>query len=290
MLDFWHAVAVHPLARNALFAALLACMCCGVVGTYVVVRRITYIAAGVSHCVLGGLGAARYLSVTRGWDWLQPVHGALAAALAAAALIGWVSLRRREREDTAISAVWSVGMAAGILFLYATPGYNQDLMGYLFGNILLVSGRGLLLLAALNIVVLALAVRFFQPFQAVCFDEEFARLRNLRVDAYYLLLLAMIALTVVALSMVVGVVLVIALLTLPAAAAGRFARSLAGMMVLASLFCALFCLAGLTVSYRPDWPAGPTIILIAGAAYLLTALLPRIHRAKRGPSQNGRAI
>ncbi|NLV39627.1 MAG: metal ABC transporter permease [Candidatus Hydrogenedentes bacterium] len=278
MGDFWLAVAAYPLARNALLAALLVSVACGVVGSYVVVRRITYIAAGVAHCVLGGLGAARYLSVTRGWDWLRPEYGALAAALAAAGLIGWISLRHREREDTVISAVWSVGMAAGILFLHATPGYNQDLMGYLFGNILLVTGRGLWFLLLLDAVILGLAALFFRPFLAVCFDEEFVRLRNLPADAYYLLLLAMTALTVVALSMVVGVVLVIALLTLPAAAAGRFAGSLLQMMAGAAVLCALFCVAGLTVSYRPDWPAGPVIILIAGAAYLVAALAPRLLR------------
>lgn len=274
MLDFWHAAAEGALARNALLAALLVSLSCGVVGSYVVVRRISYIAAGVSHCVLGGIGAAQYLAVVWGITLIRPVHGAVAAAAASAALIGWVSLRRREREDTAISAVWSVGMAAGILFLHATPGYGGDLMGYLFGNILLVGNSGLLTLAGLNLVVVALAWRFFREFQAVCFDEEFARLRNLRVDAHYILLLVMTALTVVALSMVVGVVLAIALLTLPAAMAARFARSLAQMMVIGALLCALFCVAGLTISYRPDLPVGPTIILIAGAAYLVSALLP----------------
>ncbi len=275
MLDFWQAALSHPLARNALFAALLVSLCCGTVGTYVVVRRISYIAAGVSHCVLGGLGAACYLNAAWGLTWLRPVHGALFAALLSAVVIGWVSLRRREREDTAISAVWSVGMAAGILFLYATPGYSQDLMGYLFGNILLVTNQSLWLLAGLDAVVILIVWRFFLPFQAVCFDEEFARLRNLRVDAYYILLLTLTALTVVALSMVVGVVLVIALLTLPAAMAGRFARSLAQMMVLASVLCAVSCLAGLTISYRPNLPVGPTIILVAAAAYLIAAALPK---------------
>ena len=171
-------------------------------------------------------------------------------------------------------------MAAGILFLYATPGYSQDLMGYLFGNILLVTNQSLWLLAGLDAVVILIVWWFFPQFQAVCFDEEFARLRNLRVDAYYILLLTLTALTVVALSMVVGVVLVIALLTLPAAMAGRFAKSLAQMMVIACLLCAVSCLAGLTISYRPDLPVGPTIILVAGAGYLITAALPRgfLHR------------
>lgn len=273
MLEFWSAVAQQPLARNAVVAALLVSLSCGVVGTYVVVRRITYIAAGVAHCVLGGMGAARYLQTVHGWQFLHPIYGALAAALLAAAVIGVMSLKSREREDSAISAVWSVGMASGVLFIYATPGYTQDLMGYLFGNILLVTRQHLYLILALDVVVLALVYYWFEEFQAVCFDEEFARTRNIRVSAFYILLLGLTALTVVALSVIVGIVLVIALLTLPAALAGRFASSLAHMMALATGLCALFCLAGLTISYGPDLPAGPTIIMIAGACYFVAAAL-----------------
>ncbi len=269
MLDFWQAVAVSPLARNALIAGLLASVACGVVGAYVVTRRITYIAAGVAHCVLAGLGAAQYLNVVHGWRWLQPVHGALVAAILAAGIIGWVALRAREREDTAIGAVWSVGMALGILFIYRTPGYNQDMMSYLFGNILLVTTRDLWTTLLLDVIIVGLAAAFHPQLQAVCFDEEFARLRNLPVDAYYMVLLMLTAVTVVVLSMVVGIVLVIALLTLPAAIAGRFARSLAGMMAGACILCAAFTSLGLTLSYSPDLPAGPVIILVCGAAYLL---------------------
>ncbi len=271
MLEFWNAVAAQPLARNAVYAALLVSVACGVIGSYVVVRRITYIAAGVAHCVLGGMGAARYFQSVHGWHFLHPIYGAVIAALGASAVIGWVSLRSREREDTAISAVWSVGMAAGVLFVYATPGYTQDLMGYLFGNILLVTDKHLLYILALDVVILAAAARWFDELQALCFDEDFARTRNINVNLLYCLLLAMTALTVVALSMIVGIVLVIALLTLPAALAGRFAVSLPQMMALASGLCALFCLAGLTVSYGPDLPAGPTIIVIAGACYFIAA-------------------
>lgn len=280
MLDFWQAVAVSPLARNALLAGLLASIACGVVGSYVVTRRITYIAAGVAHCVLAGLGAAQYLNVVYGWRWLQPVHGALAAAILAAGIIGWVALRAREREDTAIGAVWSVGMALGILFIYSTPGYNQDMMSYLFGNILLVTTRDLWTTLLLDIIIVAIAAAFHPQLQAVCFDEEFARLRNLRVDAYYLMLLMLTAVTVVVLSMVVGIVLVIALLTLPAAISGRFAGSLASMMAGACALCAIFTSLGLTISYGPDLPAGPVIILVCGAAYLLVSLagLGRLRR------------
>ena len=283
MLEFWTAALDQSLARNAVIAALLLSMTCGVVGTYVVVRRITYIAAGVAHCVLGGMGAARYLQVVHGWDFFHPIYGALIAALAAAAVIGWMSLSSREREDSAISAVWSVGMASGVLFIYATPGYSQDLMGYLFGNILLVTQQHLYFIAGLNLLLLIVVMRWYAEFQLVCFDEEFARTRNINVSGFYILLLALTALTVVALSVIVGIVLVIALLTLPAALAGRFAGSLGQMMLLAAMLCGIFCITGLTVSYGPDLPAGPTIIVIAGGCYFIVALLGQLRRRLTRP-------
>lgn len=269
MIEFWTAVMSQTLARNAVLAALLLSVACGVVGTYVVVRRITYIAAGVAHCVLGGMGMARYLQQVYGWHWAHPIYGAVAAALLAAGIIGGVSVTSREREDSAISAVWSVGMALGVLFVYLTPGYTTDLMGYLFGNILLVTNQHLVFLLILDIALLALLWRWFDAFAAVCFDEEFAKTRNVPVGLVYSLLLGLTALTVVALSVVVGIALVIALLTLPAALAGRFSGSLAQMMLFASLFCAFFCVSGLTVSYTPDLPPGPVIIVIAGVCYFL---------------------
>lgn len=273
MSEFFHAVLNQPLARNAVIAALLLSVSCGMVGTYVVVRRITYIAAGVAHCVLGGMGAARYLQLSMGWSWLHPAYGALAAALIAAGIIGWVSLNSQEREDSAISAVWSVGMALGVVFICLTPGYASDLMGYLFGNILLVSGSHLYLILGLDLIIAGIVIYWFDEFEAVCFDEEYARTRNINVNLVYILLLALTALTVVALSMIVGIVLVIALLTLPAAIAGRFAKSLAQMMYFAAALAALCCLGGLGLSYGPDLPAGPVIILVAGACYLLVTFM-----------------
>lgn len=272
MLEFWNAAASQPLARNAVLAALLLSVACGTVGTYVVVRRITYIAAGVAHCVLGGMGAARYLQTVLGWEFFHPMYGALIAALAAAGVIGWVSVNSREREDSAISAVWSVGMAVGVIFIYLTPGYTSDLMGYLFGNILLVTSGHLYFILAMDVVILGLVLYWFDEFEAVCFDEEYARTRNVSVTRIYILLLTLTALTVVALSMIVGIVLVIALLTLPAALAGRFAGSLFQMMALGTGLCILFCLAGLTLSYGPDLPAGPIIIVVAGGCYFLVAV------------------
>jgi zinc transport system permease protein len=280
-MDFFQAVVQHSFMLNALLTGGLASIACGVVGTYVVSRRITYLAGSIAHSVLGGMGVARYLSIVKGWEWLHPLHGAVVAALFAAVVIGWVSLRAKEREDTLIGAVWAVGMAIGILFIAKTPGYNEDLMSYLFGNILMVSGHDLLMIAVLDAVVLLIAVLFYNQFLAVCFDEEFARLRGVRVGFFYLLLLCLTALTVVIMVEVVGIVMVIALLTLPAAVAGHFTRTIAQTMVLSSALCVVFTTVGLSLSFSPDLPAGATIILVSGAAYVLVTGAARLRRPYR---------
>ena len=282
MAEFLEAAAHYSFMQHALLAGLLAAVACGIVGTYVVVRRITYIAGGIAHCVLGGIGAALYLQRVCGWTFVRPLHGAVVAALLAAMIIGLVSLRAREREDTVIGALWAIGMAAGVLFIARTPGYSQDLMSYLFGNILMVTAEDLWLIAILDVLVVAVALLFYNQFQAICFDEEFARVRGIRVEFYYLLLLALTALTVVLLVSVVGIVMVIALLTLPVAVAGYFARRLWQMMVLAIGFSILFTTAGLAVSYKPDLPAGATVIILAGAVYLLVTIASRLLRRRRG--------
>ena len=255
--------------RYALVVGLLASVSLGIVGSYVVTRRITYIAAAISHCVLGGIGAALYFNARIGC--CNPMYGAMAAALISALIIGLVSLYAREREDTVISAVWAIGMAIGLMFFAKTPGY-VDPMSYLFGNILLISAHDVWLVGAMDVVVVALGLGFYPKLLALCFDEEFAELRGVRVKLYYLLLLCLTALTVVLLVRVVGIVLVIALLTLPAAVAGHFARQLWQMMAIAVVCCMVFVVTGIALSYRWDLPSGPVIILIAGATYLLVAL------------------
>lgn len=278
MSEFLDAVRQYAFLQHALIAGILASVACGVVGTFVVVRRISYIAGGISHCVLGGIGAAVYCQKVLGWQAFTPLIGAVIAALAAAMIIGLVSLRAKQREDTVIGALWAIGMAVGVLFIARTPGYSQDLMSYLFGNILMVTHDDLWLIAALDAVVIGIALAFYNPLLALCFDEEFARVRGLKVEAYYLLLLGLTALTVVLLIMVVGIVLVIALLTLPVAVAGHFVRRLWQVMLLATAFSILFTTAGLALSYGPDLPAGATIIVVAGLAYLLVAIASRLIR------------
>ncbi len=284
MSEFFHTL-IHEqgvLLRAALLTGLLAGIACGVVGSYVVTRRITYIAGSIAHCVLGGMGAARYCQVVHGWDWAEPMLGALAAALIAAGIIGFVTLRVKEREDTIIGAVWAIGMAVGILFISQTPGYNQDLMSYLFGNLLLVSPNDLRHLVILDAVVLGAAVLFYNQFLAVCFDSEFARLRGLRVELYYMALLCLTALTVVLLISVVGIVMVIALLTLPAAIAGHFVRTLWQTMLLAVVLSILFITGGLALSYGPDLPSGATTICLAGVTYVMV-LVGRLLFSRSNP-------
>lgn len=268
-------LATHAFLRYALLGGLLVAIPCGLVGSYVVIRRISYIAGAIAHSVLAGLGLVQYLRVVHGMTWLSPLAGAAAAALLAAMVIGWVSLHLRQREDTVIGAVWAVGMAAGIILISRTPGYAADLMSYLFGNILLLTPRDLMLMGALDVAVLAVVALFHKQLLAVCFDDEFASLRGVRTTRYHFLLLGLTALTVVVLVSVVGIIMVIALLTLPAATANHLTRRLSHMMMVAALLCAILTAAGLTLSYGPDLPAGAVTILLTGALYFATALVRR---------------
>jgi len=272
MIEFIEAMRQHAFMRHALLTGLLASVACGVIGSYVVVRRISYIAGGIAHCVLGGIGAALYLRTVHGWTALHPTVGAMAAGLAAAVVIGVVTLRARQRQDTVIGALWAAGMAAGVMFISRTPGYAQDAMSYLFGDILMVTRRDLYLICALDACVVIAGLVFYNQFLAVCFDEEFARLRGASVEGYFVLLLCLAALTVVLLATVVGVVMVIALLTLPAAVAGHFVNRLWHMMVFATLFSMAVTAIGLGASYARGLPAGATIIVFAAVVYLLVAV------------------
>ncbi len=284
MTEFFQHLPRSPLMQQALLAGLLASVACGVVGSYVVVRRITYIAGGIAHCVLGGIGAAIYLNRAAGWTWLSPLHGAIVAALLAAGIIGLASLRLGQREDTVISAMWALGMSTGLLFMTRTPGYAQDLMVYLFGDVLLVSREHLWLLVGLDVGVLVVALGLYKQFLAVCCDEPFARTRGVPVDAVYLLLLMITALTVVLLTTVVGILLVIALLTIPVAVAGHFAARLWQMMLLATLLAGGFTFSGLALSYGPGLPPGACIVVLAAGTYFLVAAASGVLRWLRARS------
>ncbi len=279
-MDFLRGLADPRLSflRYAALAGLLSSVSFGMVGTFVVARRIAFLAGAIAHSVLGGIGVALYLQKAVGLEWCEPMYGAVAAALASALTIGLVSMYAQEREDSIIGAIWAVGMAVGLLFIAKTPGY-VDPMSYLFGNILLLTGRDLWTVLVLDAVAVALCAVFYNKLLAVCFDEEFALVRGVRVQFYYLLLLCLTALTVVLLIPVVGIVLVIALLIVPAAIAGQVARRLWQMMALSVLLCALFTGAGLAVSYEYELLTGPTVIVLAGLVYLAVMIGARVRRS-----------
>jgi zinc transport system permease protein len=252
--------------RNALAAGLLASLICGIMGSLVVVNRIVFLSGGIAHAAYGGIGLAFFL----GWPYL---NGTLAFSLAAAMVMAAISLKARHRADTVIGVLWAVGMATGIVLIDLTPGYNVDLMSYLFGSILTVPGSDLWVMLCLALGILVVNVYFYQDFLAMSYDEEFARVRGVAVAPLYFLLVAMLAVTVVLIIQVVGLILVIALLTIPTFIAEKYAGSLAKMMVLASLLNMAFTLCGLWLACRYNLTSGAAIILVAGAGFFLTLVL-----------------
>jgi len=277
MIEFFQAV-LDPDNRFLVYAlgmGGLASIAFGIIGTFVTIKRISYLAGAISHSVFGGIGLALYLQVGQGITWFDPILGALLAAVIAAVAVGLVSIHAKEREDTIIGTLWAVGMACGILFIDKTPGYFS-LSSYLFGDILLISQKDLLFVIGLDLVIVGVVVLFFNQFFGVCFDTEFALLRGINTTFFYLFLLVLTALTVVLLVRIVGIVLVIALLTIPPAIAGFYARRLWEMMLYSVLLCAAFTWAGLGISYQMSLSSGPTIIVLCGITYLVLMALNRV--------------
>ncbi len=269
---FFEHLGQHAFLQFAVLAGVLASVACGVVGSIVVVRRTTYVAGAIAHCVLGGMGAARYLQRVHGVEWVTPLGGATLAAVFAALIIAAVTLSGKQRTDTVLSALWAIGMAVGILFIAATPGYYEDLMSYLFGNILMVGRNEIRHMIVLDVIVVGITMLFYDRFLVISFQPELARLRGIRVGFYHTLLLVLISLTVVLMTQVVGLVMVIALLTLPAAIASMLVGRLWQMMLLATVLCLLFTGGGLIFSYEPGLPSGATVILFAGVGYIITLI------------------
>ncbi len=258
--------------QMALCAALLSSFASGVIGSFVVIKRISFIAGSISHSVLAGMGLCLWLQRTQGLEWLDPIWGAFVSAIGSALLLGWIHLNYRQREDAVIAAIWSTGMAVGIIFLSMTPGTNVELFNYLFGNILWIEGSDLIRLAVLDAIVLGVVAFFYRRFLAICFDEEQAALQGVRVKGLYMLLLSLVAISVVLLMQIIGTILVIAMLTIPATLASLFTNRLAVMMGVSVLFCALFSVFGIFASSAFNWPPAATIALLAAVGYLI--LLP----------------
>jgi len=251
--------------RNALAAGILVSLVCGVIGTLVVVNRIVFLAGGIAHAAYGGIGLAFFM----GWPYAA---GTTSFSLLAAAAMAAVTLKAKHRADAMVGVIWAVGMAVGVILLDLTPGYHVDLMSYLFGSILAVPASDLWQMAAVGAGVILIVTWHYNDFLAMSYDDEFARLRNVPVTFLYCLLLGMIAVTVVMIIRVVGLILVIALLTIPPYIAEKFTGSLRSMMVASSALSCLFTLTGLWLSYLLNLTSGATIILVAAAGFLLAHL------------------
>jgi len=259
--------------RHALMAGVLVSIACGIIGVYIVINRLVFISGGIAHAAYGGIGLGYFLGI-------NPVWGAILFSLAAALGMGIVQRKTRQRADTIIGVMWAIGMAVGIVFVDLTRGYVVDLMSYLFGSILTVPRSDLVVMAILDVVIVALVVVFYKELLATSFDETFATVENVPVDTIYIILLCMVALTVVMLMRVVGLIMVIALLTMPAAISEQFTSSLKKMMVLSIILGIVFTTVGLWLSYALNLTSGATIILVSGGAFLLSLFYKSIARRK----------
>jgi len=255
--------------RNAFLTAILASICCGVIGVYIVFKRMLGLSGGIAHAAFGGIGLGYFLGV-------NPLFTVLPFSIASALGIGFVSRRSKLPEDTTIGIFWALGMALGIILIKMTPGYAPDLFGYLFGNILTVTIADIWLMLVLDVLIVLIVAFLYNDLLSFSFDEEFARVSGVAVNFLYYTLLCLVALSVVMLIKVVGMILVIALMTLPVAMAKQYTHSLRKTIYLSIIFGAILTIGGIWISYAFNFATGATIILTLGAAFLLSSIYKNI--------------
>ena len=252
--------------RNALFAGFFASLICGVIGTFVVVNRLVFLGGGIAHAAYGGIGVAFFFGIPY-------IVGTLGFSLVAAIIMTAVVLKAKNRADTFIGVLWAVGMAIGIILLDLTPGYNVNLMSFLFGSILAVPSSDIWWMLGLSIITIASAGYFYRDMLAISYDDEFASLRGVPVNLLYFFFIGLIAISIVIIIRVVGLILVIALLTIPPFIAEKYSRSLLMMMALSTIFAMIFNLTGLWLAYTFNLTSGATIILVATGGFFISMIV-----------------
>ena len=274
-MDFLSAITSYDFLMNALLVAILSGVACGIVGTYVVSRRMVFLGGGITHASFGGIGIAYHFG-------LNPIGGAMVFAVLSALGVEIASRRGRIREDSVIGIVWSLGMAVGLLFIFLTPGYAPNLMTFLFGDVLTVSRSSIVALAVLVVVLVGLMALAGRQIMYVAFDREFARSQGVRADAILTLMTVLTSVAIVLSIRSVGIVLLLSLLTIPPVIATCFSKSYLRISLWASVVAVLGNIAGLYVAYKFELPVGvSTIILLAIALFIVKLLtLPSIKRAK----------
>ncbi|MDD3363882.1 MAG: metal ABC transporter permease [Syntrophomonas sp.] len=256
----------YSFLQNAVMGALLASIACGIIGAIIVEKKLVMMSGGIAHTAFGGIGLGYYLQV-------EPMYTALGFSMFSALSIAQIQRRSTVMPDVLIGMFWPLGMALGILFISFTPGYPPSMSTYLFGDILTVSVKDLLVMAILDSLLLLITISFFHLLQAYLFDEEFSNALGLPVVLAESLTYAMIALTVVVLIRVVGIILILALLCVPPALARIFRADLPGIMGLSVILGAMFCLAGLAISYHYNVASGAAIVILSVLVYTLVQLL-----------------
>ena len=259
----------YEFMQNAILVGIMASVICGVIGPFIVARRMVFISGGLSHTAFGGLGIAYWLGI-------HPLFGAAAFVLTSAVLIARLEERKLSQNDLFIGILWAVGVAIGIVFIHMTPGYAPDLMTFLFGNILTVPRTDVLITLLLVLIVTVAVLAFYRGFVAIALDEEYAQARRLPVASLKMGLMLLTAVSIVTLIQVVGILLVIALLTIPVAVASEISGNFHRIMFLSVLCGIVTCLAGLLISYFIAFPSGASIILIGGVLLGLVKGVKRI--------------
>ncbi|PIP38105.1 MAG: hypothetical protein COX19_14540 [Desulfobacterales bacterium CG23_combo_of_CG06-09_8_20_14_all_51_8] len=263
--------------RNAIIAGCFASLICGIIGSFVVVNRLVFLAGGIAHAAFGGIGIAFFFGIPY-------VLGTLGFSLLAAMIMTAVVLTNKHRADTFIGILWAVGMATGIILLDMTPGYNVNLMSYLFGSILAVPASDIIWMVAIGIVAVLSAIFFYRDLLAISYDDEFARLRGVPVNLIYFLYIGLVAVSIVIIIRVVGLILVIALLTIPPYIAEKYCRTLGQMMALSTVLAVVFNISGLWLAFTYNLTSGATIILVAAAGFFLSMIGDAIFLKKRTAS------
>ena len=264
----------YTFFQHALLGSLFASIACGIIGTYIVTRRLVFISGGITHASFGGIGIGLYTGIS-------PLLSAAVFSVLSAFGVEWLSKRSDMREDSAIAVFWTFGMAIGIIFSFLAPGFTPDLSSYLFGNILTITRTDILLLAVLSVVLAVFFALFLRPIMAIAFDREFARSQRMPVTLFEYILMMLIALTIVSCLRMVGIVLAISLLTLPQMTANLFTYSFKKIIWLSIGIGYLSCLGGLILSYKLQIPSGAAIIFVSILCYAVSKIV-RLIAGRRG--------
>lgn len=264
----------YKFITNSLLAGILASISCGIIGTYIVTRRMVFLSGGITHASFGGIGIGYFLG-------LNPIISAAVFGVLSALGIEFVSKRSEIREDSVIGILWSFGMALGIMFIFLTPGYAPNLMSYLFGSILTVSTLDIWLMLSLSIVLMIVFIFFYRIILFISYDQEFAKTHKISVDLINYILISLVALTIVLNIKVVGIILVISLLTIPQSIANLFTKNFRNIIVISIVIGLIGAFLGLLISYEINIPSGASIIFSLVMIFMLAKIFQLVKRKFR---------